>query len=94
MRGGNAAADVGLFDTGARAQTDMFSDIASPEAQAHMDAVASDMRTDIKTSGDIDVAVEGPDGSVRVVKASEALDELDADQEFLEIMELCGKAPA
>lgn len=94
VRGGNAAADVGLFDTGARAQTDMFSDIASPEAQAHMDAVASDMRTDIKTSGDIDVAVEGPDGSVRVVKASEALDELDADQEFLEIMELCGKAPA
>ncbi len=93
MRGGNAAADDGLFDVGARSQRDMFSDPASPEAREIQETVASDIRTEIKKDGDFDLEIETPDGGIRVMSASELLDDLDKGDAFSARIDLCGKGP-
>lgn len=70
----------------------MFSDPASPEAQAIHEAVAADLRADIEANGPRDTQVQLDDGRV-LLTDKDVLDELDADKEFLEIMELCGRTP-
>lgn len=87
MRGGNAAADDGLFDVGSRAQRDMFSDPAGPDAETIHQTVMDDFRTDIERDGPTEMLMD--DG--RVMTDQEAIAELDADQEFLEVMNLCGR---
>jgi len=89
LTGGNAAADDGLFDLGARTQRDMFSDPVSPEARVIQDSVADDLRTTIEKDGDYDVDMGDGKG---VRSASNVLDELDANDEFLDVINLCGRA--
>jgi len=92
MRGGDAPADVGLFDTGARAQTDMFDDPASPEAKAHQDMVASSIRDEIETNGPSTVEIATEDG--RVLRTDQdVLDYLDEGDQFSSRIDLCGAAP-
>lgn len=88
MRGGDMAADEGLFDSGARLQSDLFSDPADPKTKDYKDTVATYMREEIEAEGDIGVDVGDGQGSRT---ASSVLDELEADQEFLEVMALCGR---
>ncbi len=94
MRGGDAAADDGLFDVSARTQIDMFSDPTSPEARVVQDSVAADIRTSVEADGDFDVQVPMEDGSIVSMKASEALDYLDEGDKFSARIDLCGKGPA
>ncbi|WP_278376115.1 hypothetical protein [Sulfitobacter pontiacus] len=94
MRGGNAAADDGLFDVGSRSQMDMFSDPASPEARAIQDSVAADMRGDIEADGDFDLEIETPDGGKRIMSAGSLLNYLDEGDAFSARIDLCGKGPA
>jgi hypothetical protein len=94
MRGGNAAADDGLFDVGSRSQMDMFSDPASPEARAIQDSVAADMRGDIEADGNFDLEIETPDGGKRIMSAGALLDYLDEGDAFSARIDLCGKGPA
>lgn len=91
MRGGNAEPDIGLFDTGARDQRDMFSDPASPETQKFQDTVAEDMKVEIVSDGDFTVDLGDGLGER---KASEVFEELDADQNFVEIADQCGRPKA
>ncbi|WP_188477262.1 hypothetical protein [Primorskyibacter flagellatus] len=88
MRGGNAAADEGLFDTGARLQSDLFSDPSDPKTKDYRETVSTYMREEIAEEGDIGVDVGDGKGSR---SASAVLDELDADDDFLEIMNWCGR---
>ena len=88
MRGGNRAADEGLFDVSGRSQMDMFSDPSSKEAKVIHDTIASDIRTEIEKGGDFDVDMGDGKG---MRPASEVLDEIEAGQEFTEIADLCGR---
>lgn len=90
MRGGNTAADDGLFDVGGRSQIDMFSDPASPEAREVQDVVTNDMRADIEADGDFDLEIEMPDGGTRVMSARGLLDYLDEGDNFAARIDLCG----
>lgn len=94
LRGGNAAADVGLFDVGARSQMDMFSDPAAPEARAMQDTIAQDMKDQIEADGDFDLEIETPDGGKRIMSAKGLLDYLDEGDAFAARIELCGRGPA
>ena len=89
LRGGNSSADDGLFDLGARTQRDMFSDPASPEAREIQDVVADDIRTAIEKDGDYPVDMGDGRGERT---ASEVLAEMDANDDFLDAIDLCGKA--
>jgi hypothetical protein len=103
LRGSDAPADDGLFDVTGRSQTDMFSDPASPEAKVAHDSVASDLRTEIESNGDFAVGyfdekenwvgLTAADGR-RLGTASEVLDEIEAGQNFSEIIDLCGRPSA
>ncbi len=88
MRGGNAAADNGLFDTGARNQSDMFSDPTSPEARVIQDTIADDIRTSVEADGDMMLDMGDGLGERNVSKVLDELDDLD---EFTEIMAMCGR---
>lgn len=75
----------------AHTQRDVFSDPASPEAETIHQTVMDDMRTDIERDGASEINMVVDDG--RVLKTdADVLAELDADQEFLEVMNLCGRA--
>lgn len=89
LTGGNAAPDDGLFDLGVRTQRDMFSDPTSPEARVIQDSVVDDLRTTIEKDGDYKVDMGDGKGTRT---ASNILDELDANDEFLGAINLCGKA--
>ena len=88
LRGGDAPADLGLFDATGRAQTDMFSDITSPEARVIHDAVEADLRTDIEAGEGFVVDMDDGKGPRPV---AEVLDDMDAAKDFSEIIDLCGR---
>lgn len=87
LRGGDRAMDAGLFDTGARAQLDMFSDPVDAKARPVQDAMVEDLRDAVSTD---DFMVDVGDGR-GARPASSLLDELDGDTEFLAILDACGK---
>lgn len=90
LQGGDAPPDDGLFDLGARAQTDMFADPQSPAFQERAVAQSQYVANDIEANGDFDIDLELEDGK-RLTTASEALRYLDEADEFSEIIALCGK---
>jgi len=83
------AADDGLFDLNARDQMDWLSDPVSKEAVAVNQTIANDLRTSIERDGD--ALIDIGDGLGERSMAS-ILDELDAEDEFAAIAELCGRA--
>ena len=85
MTGGNERADFGLFDTNARAQEDMFSDVSSDRLSAANDQIAADLRQAIEAE---DFEVDLGAGSTKV---SRYLDELDKDQEIMDLLDACVK---
>lgn len=89
MRGGDAPADMGLFDVSGRSQRDLFSDPASPEAKAVHDTITSDLRQKIEAEGDFEIDMGDGRG---VQKASAILDDIDRAQEWAETIDLCGRA--
>jgi len=93
LRGGNTAADDGLFDLGARDQADMFSDPTSPEARPVQDALATDLRTEIEAEGDMTLEVDMLDGNARSMSGVDLLDYLDQGEAFSARLDLCGKGP-
>lgn len=93
LRGGNAAADDGLFDMGSRDQTDMFSDPSSPEAQKMHEITSNNMRDEIEADGNFDVEIETPNGSTVTMSATDALDFLDEGDAFSARLDLCGMGP-
>jgi hypothetical protein len=93
LRGGNAAADDGLFDVGARSQRDMFSDPASPEARVIQDSITDDIRTEIEADGPMEMPVSVEGG--RVLKSDqEILDYLDEGDRAAAFFDVCGKGPS
>ena len=88
MRGGNAAADSGLFDINARTQMDIFSDPVSPEARVVQDSLMDDLRTDIGKGNDFKADMGDGKGEQT---GNQILDDLDADDGFLARISLCGK---
>lgn len=91
MRGGDASADFGLFDTNARDQVDMFSDGGlSDDIDEFGRAAQDDMRAELEDADlDFEMGVEVNTGQVQRKAASKWLDELEADEDFVEIAELC-----
>lgn len=89
MRGGSKAMDEGLFDIGARAQMDMFSDQISPKARETQQAMVESLREEIDARGDFSADMGDGKGER---SASSVLKELDDDMEFLDILDACGKA--
>lgn len=94
MRGGNAPTDMGLFDTGARRQADMFQPdrdlFSEPTDPGNLDSRQASLQSDA-AADDFDVRIERPDGTVVNVRASEAMQELSDDMEFAGIIDLCGR---
>lgn len=88
MRGGNRAADDGLFDVSGRSQGDMFDDVTSPEARAVQDAVEADLRADIEKGETFEVDMGDGKGTRPV---GDVLDEINAAEDFSEILDLCGR---
>lgn len=86
MRGGDAPPDDGRFslfgDPAARA--DMFDDTSDVSR-----AATADLRAEIEEMGDFPVQMD-LDGEGRTMSATEWLDRLDAEEEFVEVAELCG----
>ena len=92
LRGGDAPADIGLFDTGARSQLDIFDDPASPEARTVQEAVSQDIRADIEANGPSEANLTLDDG--RVLKTDQdVLDYLDEGDRASAFFDLCGKGP-
>lgn len=91
MRGGSAEADFGLFDLNARDQMDMFSEGgATKEVDAVNVTAAQEMREAIEADGsDFTASIQMEDGSTRSMSASQWLDELDAEEDFTQIAEIC-----
>jgi hypothetical protein len=91
MRGGSAEADFGLFDLTARDQMDMFSEGgATKEVDAVNRSAAREMREALEADGDdFTASIQMEDGSTRSMSASQWLDELDAEEDFTQIAELC-----
>lgn len=67
---------------------DMFSDPLDPKARALQDGIAADLRDKIEADGDFTVNLDDGRGARG---ASHILDELDADDDFLAILDACGK---
>lgn len=76
---------VGLFT---QAQRDMFDDPAGPQAREWQLSIADDLRTQIERDGDAMVDMGDGTGSRSM---TEILNEMDADDEFSAILDLCGK---
>ncbi|MBR9765372.1 MAG: hypothetical protein GYB53_18090 [Rhodobacteraceae bacterium] len=90
LRGGDAPADVGLFDMGARSQLDMFTDgAATPDVDSVNRAAAGELRDSIEVDGDFEVTFAGADGQPRTMPASRWLDELDDEEAFVQLAEFC-----
>lgn len=100
MRGGDAPADDGLFDLGARDQADMFStggaDLfgdpspATPEARAQSDAAENVVRAALDAGEDFQVPTGRLiDGEPEMVSAADVLADLDADDDFLGVLDVC-----
>lgn len=77
----------GLFDPYAKARTDLFDDPTSPQAQRALDQVEADMRRQADAEG---MTVDMGDGA-GPRSASSVLDELAADRDFLEVLDICGR---
>ena len=77
----------GLFDPGAKARTDLFDNPGGPKSRPYQDVVAADLRRQIDTE---DFLVDVGDGK-GPRPASSILDDLDGDDEFLAILDACGK---
>lgn len=88
MRGGSMAADDGLFDLNARAQTDMF-DPDTPAFQERSQQASQSFRDEIEANGDFSTKLELEDGRT-LARASDVLDYLDEVDDFAEIIALCG----
>jgi hypothetical protein len=84
LQGGDAAADVGLFDSGARFQRDMFDDLNSPEAQIFMDAKEAELRQDLEGFDDVEVPVDGQNLTARTI-----FREMEEDSDHLAAIEAC-----
>lgn len=100
MRGGSAEADGGLFDLGARDQTDMFSDAgrnlfddaaaSTPEALAQLEAAENAVRAALDAGEIFDVPTgRMVDGEPEVIAAADVLADLDADDNFLGALDVC-----
>lgn len=88
LRGGDRAADDGLFDVAGRSQGDMFDDITSPEARVIHDAVEADILSDIEAGKSFEVDMGDGKGTRPV---EEALSDIKDLEEFSEIIDLCGR---
>lgn len=101
-RGGNAPADAGLFDLGARDQLDMFAaggrvaDLFgdprhdAPELVAQADAAERDLRAALAAGELFDVPTgRMVDERPELVGAADLFADLDADQEFLGVLDAC-----
>lgn len=75
----------GLFSS---QQRDMFDDPSSPQARPMQDQITADIRDQIEAEGDFMVDLGDGRGAR---SASSLLDELDADDEFSAMLDLCGK---
>lgn len=71
----------------APAQMDAFDDVTTREAEEFRDAVTADIQDRIEAEGDFEVLDE--DGNK--VMASDLLEDLDKDREFVEVIDLCGR---
>lgn len=107
MRGGEAPADLGLFDVGARDQFDMFADTgrvsdgaaldlfgdpspSAPEVKGQVSAAENALRDAIQRGEDFDIPTGRLiDGAPEVLRASDVMAELDADDEFLGVLNVC-----
>ncbi len=102
LRGGAAQADGGLFDMGARDQGDMFAADArlgdafdnpapdSPAVAAQLDAADNELRRALAEEGDLFLPTGRiVDGEAEVISAGDILADLDADDNFLEILNVC-----
>lgn len=69
------------------AQSDMFSDPLSPEARTVQDSIAADFRDQIEAGNDFMVDMGDGKG---VRSAASVLDDLDANDEFADVLSLCG----
>ena len=87
MTGRMKELDDGLFDLSAREQMDWLSEPSGVKARPTLDQQAADLR-DLVTAGD-DPVVTMLDG--RQMRLSAALDDLDAGDEFADIIALCGR---
>ena len=90
LRGGETPADDGLFDLNARAQVDMFDDLASPEAVSVRKTMLTDIKQQIDDAGDFDVDIEMDDGT-RFSKASDLVRHIEEADEFADVIALCGR---
>lgn len=90
MRGGDGAADFGLFDMNARNQMDMFGEGGvTKETDAMNVTAAREMREALEAGEDFTAAIQMEDGTTRSLSASQWLDEMDAEDDFAQIAELC-----
>lgn len=107
MRGGDAPADAGLFDTGARDQFDMFADTGrvsdgaadnlfgdptptAPEVKGQVSAAENSLREAIARGEDFDLPTGRLiDGAPEIMRASDVLADLDMDDEFLGVLNVC-----
>jgi hypothetical protein len=81
MRGGDAPADMGLFDSGARLQRDMFDDPASPTATEFMDRLEAEFRAD-----EAMMSMTMEDG---MPSPRDLLDQIEADRRHQSAIEQC-----
>lgn len=86
LEGGNIPMDVGLFDTGARAQMDMFSDPYSDAAWEAQGAMLRELRDTIDENGGPLVDLGESEG-LRTMAS--LLRELDEDEAFLQVINAC-----
>lgn len=89
LRGGDAAADGGLFDLNGRAHTDMLSDPGGPASKPFQKSALKDFLSSIDVDGDVDLDIVMEDGT-RITSASDLLRYADEGMEFSEIIDLCG----
>jgi hypothetical protein len=80
----------GLFDPYDKARMDLFSEPTAKPMEDVNRIAANDMREAIEADGDFTVTAEGDNGDRRTMSASQWLDDLDADEEFVQVAELCG----
>ena len=91
MQGGDAEADFGLFDVSGRSQRDLFSDPYSPEADARNATTIEGIREEVEAGLDFSMTISDGQGNSRVMSVRQVIAEMDADAEFAEIANLCGR---
>jgi hypothetical protein len=80
--------DAGLFDMGARAQSDMFDDPGGPKAAPIREQMTQDMRDWADQNADARADLGDGKGTRTF---NDALDDLDAGDEFADMLNLCGR---